>query len=258
MKTTYYFTALAIIVCLFTACRQEKMQKGFAVQPTDEEEEESGFDENAPVAKLAIRPSNVLLTGNSDYRLTTLYKVNYNKKTERTFIGSNRYHQKYRERTPNNRWNYHYMPGLEAVYGYNMLNISLHNVATKATSNLFEQHVLIKTLYYPAFEQDTLNGEPVNRNYYFVSVYDEDTNGDSLINLRDLRRFYHFDMDGKNQRPLIPTNYSVTGAEYDSANDFMYVFAKEDANANGSKDEDEESHIFWVDLKDPTSSGRLY
>jgi len=256
MKTIYHLATLALLVCLFAGCRQEKMQKGFAVQSTDEEETESGFNEKAPVAKLAIQPSNVLLTGNSDYRLTTLYKVNYNKKSERTFIGSNNYHQKYWDRAPNNRWNYHYMPGLEAVYGYNMLNVSLHNVATKATSNLFAQHVLIKTLYYPAFEQDTLNGVPVNRNYYFVSVYDEDTNGDSLINLRDLRRFYYFDLDGKNQRPLIPTNYSVTGAEYDSANDFMYVFAKEDAN--GRKDDDEQTHIFWIDLKDPASSGRLY
>ncbi len=58
-----------------------------------------------------------------------------------------------------------------------------------------------------------------------VSVYDDDSNKDGFINVKDLRKFYYFDIEGKNKKNLIPANYSVMSSEYDSANDFMYVFA---------------------------------
>ncbi|MFT5849083.1 MAG: hypothetical protein ACJARX_001544 [Psychroserpens sp.] len=38
-------------------------------------------------------------------------------------------------------------------------------------------------------------------------------------------------------------------SEYDSANDFMYVFAKAAKNQNGEMEQDEPTDIFWIDLK---------
>jgi hypothetical protein len=84
-----------------------------------------------------------------------------------------------------------------------------------------------------------------------VSVYDEDSNGDGFINVKDLRRFYCFDIEGGNQRSLIPKNYSVLSSEYDSPNDFMYIFARDDKNGNGQMEQDEPTDIFWIDLKNP-------
>lgn len=157
-----------------------------------------------------------------------------------------------------NNWNYNFMPGLEAVYGYNMVNVSLYDVALQKEKKFFPKPVLIKTLYYPAFSQDMLNYEPVSRRYYLVSAYDEDTNGDGAINIKDLRRFYLFDIHGTSQGPLVPKDYSVYKSEYDPANDLMYVFAKLDENTNGRRDEYEPIHVYWVDLKDPLRTGRLY
>jgi len=57
---------------------------------------------------------------------------------------------------------------------------------------------------------------------------------------------------------LIPENYSVIKSEYDPDNDFMYVFAKLDANNNGQQEEDEPIHIYWIDLKNPSKTGRQY
>ena len=89
-------------------------------------------------------------------------------------------------------------------------------------------------------------------------MYDEDTNKDNYINARDLRRFYHFDINANTKRSLIPVNYSVYKSEYDPANDFMYVFAQLDKNGNGKIDKEEPDHIFWIDLKNPERTGRHY
>lgn len=91
-----------------------------------------------------------------------------------------------------------------------------------------------------------------------VSVYDEDSNKDGFISVKDLRRFYYFDINGKNKKALIPKNYSVMSSEYDSANDYMYVFAKADTNKNGQMENNEPIDIFWIDLKNPENIGIQY
>ena len=150
------------------------------------------------------------------------------------------------------------MPGFEAIYGYNLVNISHYNNLTNKENFFFDRPVLVKTLYYPAFSKDTLNDVPVKREYYMVSVYDEDTNKDGYINVKDLRRFYHFDIDAKNKLLLVPKDYSVMSSEYDPENDFMYVFARIDRNENGEMEYEEKTHIFWIDLKNPKNRGLQY
>lgn len=113
-------------------------------------------------------------------------------------------------------------------------------------------------MYFPSFTNDTLNYEPVLRKYYMISVYNDDTNKDGFINLKDLRRFYYFDLNAQNRKPLIPENYSVMSSEYDSANDYMYVFAQLDENNNGQAEDDEDIHVFWIDLENPHNKGRQY
>jgi hypothetical protein len=209
--------------------------------------------------KLETRPRNVLLTYNKEHRLTPIYKVNYNKRTKKPYTGSNSYHTTWNEEYEDgNNWNHNFMPGFEAIYGYNFVNVSHYNNQTKTENKLFEKPVLIKTLYYPAFSKDTLNFKPVQRKFYMVSVYDEDTNKDGFINVKDLRRFYHFDINGKNKKALIPKSYSVMSSEYDSANDFMYVFARKDKNKNGQMEVNEPTDIFWIDLNDPKIVGVQY
>jgi Ca2+-binding EF-hand superfamily protein len=91
-----------------------------------------------------------------------------------------------------------------------------------------------------------------------VSVYNDDTNKDGFINLKDLRRLYLFDINGDRLNPLLPENYSVLKSEYDPENDFMYVFAKLDENQNGQLEDSEPIHIYWIDLNEPSRTGRQY
>jgi hypothetical protein len=241
--------------------RNSLATKGFSVETTDETRNTEDNEEVNPALEFRTRPSSVLSTNNPTYRLTTIYKVNYDKEKKRTFIGSNYFHFSYNEDKANN-WHSHFIAGLSAVYGYNFVNVSHYNTETKTQKTLFEEPVLIRTMYYPAFnsdlEKDTLNYKAIERNYILVSAYDEDTNKDNKIDAKDLRRFYYFDMEGNNKMPLVPTNYSVLSSEYDMANDFMYVFAKQDTNKNGSREEEEEIHIFWIDLNNPQNKGRNY
>ena len=255
--------SILFILIIFTAlsCSNDKLDKGFSVSEIPEESEDNpksdGLNKDSIV--FATRPQNVLLTGHPTHRITPLFKVNYTKKHE-SFIGSNAFHYRYpdEEEEIGNNWNGNLMPGFEAIYGYNLVNISHFNTATQTQHLFFEKPVLVKTLYYPAFSKDTLNSKPISRNFYMVSAYDEDTNKDGMINIQDLRRFYYFDMDAANKRLLVPKNYSVLRSEYDSANDFMYVFAKLDENNNGKCEDKESIHIFWIDLNNPEKTGRQY
>lgn len=252
---------LILLVICFASCSDNKIdKKGFQVSEILEDENGKKIvGLNIDTLKLETRPSKVLLTANSEHRLIPLFKVNYDSKTKEPFIGSIDYHANWDiEYDKGNNWNNNLMPGFEAIYGYNLVNVSHYNNQTKMENKLFDKPVLIKTLYYPTFSKDTLNFEPVNRKYYMVSVFDEDTNKDGYINIRDLRRFYLFDSEGKNKRNLIPTNYSVFRSEYDSANDFMYVYAKFDKNNDGKTQKGEPIAIFWIDLKNPDDVGIQY
>lgn len=244
-----------------TSCSNDHLEeKGFQVGPSEEVDATSaptGLDRDS--LSFATRPSNVLLTGVQHIRLATIYKVNRRKDDSTSFIGSNNFHYTYEEvGTLGNNWHGHLMPGMEAVYGYNLVNVSHYNVNTGQQKLLYERPVLIKTLYYPSFSNDTLNAAPIVRNHFLVTVFNDDTNKDGFINARDLRRMHLFDVDGLRLKDPIAANYSVFSSEYDPANDRMYVFAKLDANNNGRAEDDEPVHIHWIDLKDPTRSGRQY
>lgn len=250
-----------LLVLVIASCNENSIEKkGFQVSEISEDETgQKIVGLNMDSLKLETSPRNVLLTNNPKHRLIPVYKVNYNKKNKNPFTGSNYYHTKWEGNNGvENNWNNNFMPGFEAIYGYNFINVSHYNNQTKKENKFFDKPVLIKTLYYPAFSKDTLNGKPVNRKHYMVSVYDEDSNNDGFISVKDLRRFYYFDIDGNNKRNLIPENYSVMNSEYDSANDFMYVFAKSDKNNNGQMEQNEPTHVFWIDLSNPENNGIQY
>jgi hypothetical protein len=253
---------LLLVLLTLSACSGNKLEeKGFAVPRTDGADTtalQTGI--GADTTKLETRPSNVLLTGMPNVRLATVYKVNRDKKEGTSFIGSNNYHENYDYSimAAGDQWNNNYMPGIAAVYGYNLVNVAHFDVLTNARRNFFDAPVLVRTLYYPAFTKDTLNAMPVQRNYFMVSVHDEDTNKDGYLTIRDLRRFYWFNGNGERQTTLVPTNYSVFKSEYDPGNDHMFVFAQLDENGDGRIQDHEAVHVFWVDLKDPGRTGRVY
>jgi hypothetical protein len=251
------------IVCsiLFSCSGNNQDPKGFTVNQQDEDvDNELTESVNGDTLQLSTRPGGVLLTGNKRFRLTPVYKVNLNKRKGTTYIGSNSFYRNYSDygHSGDNQWHYNFMPGLEAVYGYNMVNVWLYDNEKRQKKAFFDQHGLIRTLYYPSFSNDTLNGKSISRDYYMISVYHDDTNHDGRINEHDLRRFYYFDALGSNRTALIPEDYSVISSEYDSANDYMYVYAKHDKNGNGKGDDWEEIHVFWIELSHPLHNGRLY
>lgn len=251
---------IIILGFLIQSCSDNKIEKkGFQVSEISEDEDgEQVVGLRIDSLQLETRPRNVLVTSHPAHRLTPIYKVNYDKKGH-PFIGSNRYHQTWQENDGlGNNWNNNFIPGFEALYGYNLVNISHFNHKTKIQTDFFDEPVLIKTLYYPTFSKDTLNYEPIKRDFHMISVYDEDSNNDGFVNVKDLRRLYWFDINGGSKKNLIPKNYSVMSSEYDFTNDYMYIFAKIDGNNNGQMELEEETHIFWIDLNNPENKGIHY
>lgn len=254
---------LGLITILFFSCKEREYdKKGISIEESNLDANENimnGISKDSILMK--TQPSSLLFTANEAYRLLTVFKINYNNKTKEKYVGSNAFHYNYSEETSyaeGNNWNENLLPGFEAVYGYNMVNAVHFDLKNNTKCNFFEKPVLINTIYYPSFSKDTLNFQPVKRNFYMISVYDEDTNKDSFINRKDIRKMYWFDETTVNKIQLIPAHYSVYSMQYDSANDYVYFYTKLDANKNGTIEDAEEIHVFWVNLKDPIKNGNLY
>lgn len=210
---------------------------------------------NSSMKLLPSYPQEVILSGMPEHRLISIYKKrkseHSNKGTD--YLNSRGYEPAYDADTYE-----HYMPGLDLQFGYNMLNLAYYHMPSGANHYLFPSPVLIKALYYPSFEPDSLYKKPIRRDYFLVSVYDEDTNKDTLINRFDLRRFYHFDATCKVKTQLVPADHSVIRSEYDPLNDAMFIYARKDENKNGKQDPKEPMHVFWIDLKNPEKAKQVY
>jgi hypothetical protein len=210
---------------------------------------------NLTLNQIQTTPNSVLLTGMAQHRLVTVYKST----VRTTNSGSyDRMYGNYYESGGESEREEHFMPGLDLIYGYNLLNIAHYDLTTEKLNYLFEQPVLVKSLYYPSFVQDSLYEKPITRNYYLVSAYDADTNSDTLLNKKDLRRIYYFNSACSEKIQLLPPDYSVMRSQYDPKNDVMYIFARHDANGNGIIDKKESMHIFWLSLAKPATAKRFY
>lgn len=197
-------------------------------------------------------PNRVILTGLAQHRLVSIYKrIKHKDNRSGSFYSSS-------EGGYSEENNEHFMPGIDVLYGFNLVNISHYDFQTEKQNLLFKRPVLIKSLYYPSFVQDSIDNKPVNRDFYLVSVYDEDTNKDTLLNRKDLRHFYWFDASGAQSLSLLPPDFSVLRSDYDPSNDVMYLFAKQDKNKNGMVESNEPIHLFWISLKRPEKAKVVY
>lgn len=207
--------------------------------------------------EISTVPHSIVLTGMADHRLVTVYKQK-NGVPASSEIDNFYSYENSRDDEEIQDQNYHFMPGLDLLNGFNLYNIAHYDLKNEKLNFMFEHPVLIKSLYYPSFLQDSLYKKPINRNYYLVSAYDEDTNKDTLINKKDLRRFYYFDASCTVKTQVIPADYSVIRSQYDPKNDAMYIYARHDSNKNGTEDKKEPIHIFLVYLNEPSKSKLLY
>jgi len=252
-----YITVI-VITSLIISCSKRKsvVEEHISLQAESNPSDTSQFNSikgNLSLNQLGTYPNRVVLTGLPQHRLVTIYKtITSAKVSERSYSYKSYYDYEYSE------YEQFFMPGIDLIHGYNMLNIAHYDMINEQVSLLFEQPVLVKSLYYPSFEQDSLDKKPINRDFYLVSVYDEDTNQDTLINKLDLRRFYHFNSANNKKTQLIPPDYSVERSQYDSKNDVMYIFARQDINKDGVVKKEELLHVFWFSLKEPAEAKLMY
>jgi hypothetical protein len=210
--------------------------------------------DSASASAFQTYPSAVITTGLPDQRLVTIYRKEADAK--RNFIetySSRSYYNDY-----GSEFEQHFMPGIDLIHGYNLINIAHHNFSTGKTTMLFNHSVVVRSIYYPSFVQDSINKKPVTRNYFLISAYSDDTNNDTLINKKDLRRLILVNADASEQKSLLPSDYAVVRSQYDAMRDVMYLFARKDLDSNGKSESSEPLHIFWISLSKPEEAKRLY
>lgn len=248
---------LSIYILIASGCgskhkefKEEQIRVEAEANVGSSESDTSGLKENLGLKQIASNPSTVVLTGLAQHRLITIYKAG---REASGYFSRVRYGD---EESTSESW--HYMPGIDLISGYNLLNIAHYDMSTEKLNHLFDRNVLVNSLYYPSYDQDSLYGKPINRDYYLVSVYDKDTNKDTLLNRKDLRSMYYFNVSGSEKTRITPEDYSVVRSQYDPRNDVMYIYARYDVNRNGIIDKKEPLHIFWISLKVPAKAKKMY
>lgn len=232
--------------------REEEIRIQTTITAQSDTSQMNSIRGNLSLAQIPSTPNSVVLTGLPQHRLVTVYREWPEEKTKDGYFRKYYYDGYESERNP------HFMPGIDLIYGYNLINVAHYDLTLEKLDYLFDHPVLIKSLYYPSFVQDSLDKKPITRDYYLISVYDADTNLDTLLNKNDLRRFYYYNAACTEKIQLIPSDYSVVRSQYDSKNDVMYIFARHDADHDGAAEKSEPLHIFWMRLKEPGKAKRLY
>lgn len=239
-KSSIARVGLFVLLVALAGCNKKpNYDKGFSVSETNQDANtQDTVITTSNYDAIETQPGTVLLTGIDKIRLVPVFKVNINKTNGERYVGKPQFYANYDEAylQSKNYWHDHIVPGFEAIYGFNMLNLAVIHEDTAFAVPLFEPAVLINTIYYPSFEIDTLNYRPITRNYFLLTVYDEDTNRDGFIDNKDMRRMYYFNISGSEKIRLIPQDYSVFKSTYDEANDCMFLYAKLDKNKNGRVD----------------------
>ncbi|MGX7668604.1 hypothetical protein [Flavobacterium pedocola] len=214
----------------------------------------SGLHGNSTFSQINNSTTSVLPTGIDKVKLIPVYKIrresdkNINYDQESSYL---------MEPEVDGVDFHYFMPGMDLLSGYNLINIAHYNLETEKITYFFSKPALIRNLYYPGDKQDSLNKLPIKRNYFLVSAYDEDTNKDSLINKKDLRKIYYIDEQNSRKIALLPRTHSAIRSSYDSKSDIMYIYARKDNNKNGKSEKEEPVNIFWINMQNPTVAKKM-
>ncbi|NMH27839.1 hypothetical protein [Flavobacterium silvaticum] len=215
----------------------------------------TGLSRDSTFSQIANSPNSVVQTGMDSIKLIPVYKlkktadrnIDYGTTTSYLYPTSDDEDVAFR----------YFMPGMDLLPGYNLINVAHYDLPTQKLSYFFTKPALIRNVYYPGVRPDSLYKKPVKRDFFLVSVYDEDTNKDSIINKKDLRRLYFIDAKNTRKILLVPSTHSVVRSTYDDKSDIMYVYARFDANKNGSPERNEPMSIFWIAMHNPTEARKL-
>lgn len=258
MKTTINLGWMHIALILFlSSCHKnngdEKKGEHLVVHELTDTSEVDSLHNSVTLAasfkQIPYSPNMVRLTGLDHVRLLPIYKIPKNADKNIVYDEGSSYYDSYDERDEDD-YNY-FMPGIDLINGYNLINVGHYNITNEKLTYFFTKPVLIKSLYFPGVKNDSLHQQPVKRDFFLLTVYDEDTNHDSFLNKKDMRKLFYINQDNSIKKQLIPKNHSAIRSTYDYKNDIMYVYCRYDSNKNGSPEKKEPIHIFWLKLDQP-------
>jgi hypothetical protein len=256
----YSFCLIVVYSFILLSCSEKAHKKDQSISLSEIDSTYSvdtatGLSSSNSFSQVNTTPNSIILTGLNNVRLFSVYKIPGGLDKNILYDEGTSY---FKEEYGENEHEYKYfMPGIDIVHGYNLVNIGHYRVDSGTLSYFFETPVLIKTLYFPGVKKDSVGKQEANRNFFLVSVYNSDTNKDSLITNKDLRRFFFIDALNKNKISLLPENYSAIRSSYDYRNDIMFIHARHDQNKNGIPEASEPVSIFRLDLKNPVTLKKI-
>ena len=97
----------------------------------------------------------------------------------------------------------------------------------------------------------------VLKNMTLVSVIQEDTNHDGLLNESDHELTYLSDLSFKKSVQITPPAVQLLGWDVDSQGEKLYLYVRKDSNKNGKYDNLDERSILFTSTKRPALAQRL-
>jgi len=253
-----YIIFLSIMIGLFS-CKQKKNTKEQSISLNETSvsfDTSNGIGSSNNFSQLNTSPNDLVLTGIDNIRLLPIYKIPQSQDKNILYDQGSSYDSE-KEFLNEDDFRY-YMPGIDIIRGYNLVNIGHYNILKGQLTYFFKKPVLVRTLYFPGVLKDSVNKKQINRNFFLVSAYNEDTNHDSLINNKDFRKLFYIDELNETQISLLPNDFSAIRSTYDFKNDIMTIRARKDENKNGVLEKTEPISIFLLDLKNPKTLKHVY
>lgn len=142
------FAICFIMPCLFSSCTSRKVEtkeEQIVINESDPSYNTADSVLNALRGNISFnqipsKPTAVILTGLADHRLVTVYKSKLKVTAkERGSLYS------YSDNDGiDNEMIQHFMPGLDILYGYNLLNIAHYDIKNEKLNFLFNRATLVK------------------------------------------------------------------------------------------------------------------
>ena len=253
-----YIKYLIIVIALFS-CNQEKNTKEQSISLSETNvsfDTSNGIGSSNNFSQLNTSPNDLILTGIDKIRLLPIYKIPQSQDKNILYEQGTSYDSE-KEFLNEDDFRY-YMPGIDIIRGYNLVNIGHYNIDKGQLTYFFKKPVLVRTLYFPGVLKDSINKKEISRNFFLISAYNEDTNQDSLINNKDFRRLFYIDELNETQISLLPNDFSAIRSSYDFKNDIMTIRARKDENKNGVLEKTEPVSIFLLDFNNPKTLKQVY
>ncbi|MBF0478008.1 MAG: hypothetical protein HQL26_00860 [Candidatus Omnitrophica bacterium] len=144
--------------------------------------------------------------------------------------------------------------------GYNYFNGPCHNLIfinkkTGQSEKLLSSRAYIDAVFFP--EKKFSAEEKIKPDFILLKIGMKDTNGDGIINNKDILAGYLVGLDGKNLTQITPSEMTMVSWRYDADSKKLFVKVLADVDGDRKFTNEDNEKILVVDTQSPAIGNEL-